>query len=183
MATAVTDMEAVLVLNLTFYLPSRDRRRKPITVRTIPRTVLPPITLEGGYDKGRTPRTRGFGLIDPYSTWPRPTISQQGGKADVAQDSGSFHRLILYVTMVSRDGRPFPGHVAIATSTGIDKTSPLRHPQHPSILLLYKRAGRGSTRGQARSQNTSQSVSEAKAEEQQITDRERPISFVLPFSL
>jgi hypothetical protein len=42
----------------------------------------------------------------------------------MAYDSGSFHRLIPYVTMVSRDGRPFLGHVAIATSTGIDKTSP-----------------------------------------------------------
>jgi hypothetical protein len=46
----------------------------------------------------------------------------------MAQDSGSFHRLVLYVTMVSRDGRPFPGHVATATSIGIDKTSLQRHP-------------------------------------------------------
>jgi hypothetical protein len=58
--------------------------------------------------------------LDPAST----TIGQQGEKADVAQDSGSFHRLVLYVTMVSRNGRPFSGHVATATSTGIDKTSP-----------------------------------------------------------
>jgi hypothetical protein len=63
-------------------------------------------------------------VLDPASTQPRPTIGQQGGKADVAQDSGSFHRLIPYVTMVSGDGRPFLGHVATATSTGIDKTSP-----------------------------------------------------------
>jgi hypothetical protein len=64
----------------------------------------------------------------------------------VAQGSGSFHRLILYVTMVSRDGWPFPRHVAIATSIGIDKTSPQRHPRRPSLLLLYKRAGQGSTK-------------------------------------
>jgi hypothetical protein len=44
------------------------------------------------------------------------------------QDPGSLHRLILYVTMVSRDGRPFPGHVATATSTTLNKTSLLRHP-------------------------------------------------------
>jgi hypothetical protein len=44
------------------------------------------------------------------------------------QDPGSFHRLILYITMVSGDGRPFSEHVAIAASTALDKTSLLRHP-------------------------------------------------------
>jgi hypothetical protein len=44
------------------------------------------------------------------------------------QDPESFHRLILYVTMVSGDGRPFPGHVATAASTALDKTSLLRSP-------------------------------------------------------
>jgi hypothetical protein len=67
-------------------------------------------------------------VLDPSSTQPRPTIGQQGEKADVAQNLGYFHRLVLYVTMVSSDGRPFPGHVATATSIGIDKTSPQRHP-------------------------------------------------------
>jgi hypothetical protein len=81
------------------------------------------------------------------STRPRPIIGQQGEKADVAQDSESFHRLVLYVTMVSRDGRPFPGHVATAISTGIDKTSLQRH-RRPCLLLPYKRAGRGSTKKQ-----------------------------------
>jgi hypothetical protein len=77
---------------------------------------------------------------------PRGRI-RQGRKADMAQDSESFHCLVLYVTMVSRDGRPFPGHVAIATSIGIDKTSPQRHPRRPCLLLPYKRAGRGSMTG------------------------------------
>jgi hypothetical protein len=40
MATAVTGVEAVLVSNLTFYCPSRDGRWKPITIRTIPCTIL-----------------------------------------------------------------------------------------------------------------------------------------------
>jgi hypothetical protein len=44
------------------------------------------------------------------------------------QDPGAFHRLILYVTMVSGDGRPFSEHVATATSTALDKTSLLRYP-------------------------------------------------------
>jgi hypothetical protein len=47
---------------------------KPITVHTLPRTVFPPITLKGGYDKVRIPRSRGFGLIRPASTQPRPGL-------------------------------------------------------------------------------------------------------------
>jgi hypothetical protein len=100
--------------------------------------------------------------IDPSSTRPRTITGQQGGKADVAQDSESFHRPVLYVTMVSRDGRPFSGHVATATSTGIDKTSPQRHSQRPCLLLPYKRAGQGSTKGQE------------KNEEQQTTKNQSP---------
>jgi hypothetical protein len=61
----------------------------------------------------------------------------------MTQDPESFRRLILYVTMVSRDGRPFSGYVAITASTTFDKTSPLRHPRRPCLLLPYKRAGRG----------------------------------------
>jgi hypothetical protein len=61
----------------------------------------------------------------------------------VTQDLESFYRLILYVTMVSGDGWSFSGHVATATSTAIDKTSPQRHPRCPCLLLPYKRAGRG----------------------------------------
>jgi hypothetical protein len=44
------------------------------------------------------------------------------------QDPGAFHRLILYVTMVSGDGRPFSEHVATAASIALDKTSLLSHP-------------------------------------------------------
>jgi hypothetical protein len=65
----------------------------------------------------------------------------------VTQDPESFHCLILYVTMVSRDGRPFSGHIATTTSTTFDKTSPQRHPWCPCLLLPYKRAGRGLYKG------------------------------------
>jgi hypothetical protein len=85
-------------------------------------------------------------ILDPASIQPQSTTDQQGGKADVAQDSGSFHCLVPDVTMVSRDGRPFLGHVATATSTGIDKTSPQDTPAS-RLLLPYKRVGQGSTRG------------------------------------
>jgi hypothetical protein len=73
-------------------------------------------------------------VLDPTSTPPRPTAGQQGRKADVTQDPEFFHHLILYVTMVSRDGRPFLGHVATATSTTIDKTPPQRHLWRPCLL-------------------------------------------------
>jgi hypothetical protein len=95
--------------------------------------------LEGEYDEYRTPKFPGLGLIhspsihlDPALTRPRPTTGQQRGEACMPQDLGSFHRLILYVTMVSGDGRPFSEHVAIAAPTALDKTSLLRHP--PSSL-------------------------------------------------
>jgi hypothetical protein len=75
-------------------------------------------------------------VLDPSSTRPRPTAGQQGRKADVAHDSESFHRLIHYITIMSGDGRPFSGHVATATSTGIDKTSPQRYPASLPPLTL-----------------------------------------------
>jgi hypothetical protein len=51
------------------------------------------------------------------------------------QDPRSFHCLILYVTMVSGDGRPFSEHVTIVPSTALDKTSLLRHPWRLCLLL------------------------------------------------
>jgi hypothetical protein len=85
------------------------------------------------------PGTQSYPLtLDPSLTRPRPTAGQQGRKADVAQGSESFRRLILYVTMVSRDGRPFPGHVATATSTGVDKTSPQDTPGVPTSSYPIK---------------------------------------------
>jgi hypothetical protein len=50
---------------------------KLVTVHTLPHTILPPITLEGGYDKARIPRSQRFGLIRPTSTQPRPGLDVQ----------------------------------------------------------------------------------------------------------
>jgi hypothetical protein len=98
-------------------------------------TILPLIPLKGEYDEYRTPKFLELSLIhspsthlNPSSTRPRPTAGQQGSKACMPQDPESFHRLILYVTMVSGDGRPFLGHIATTASTALDKTSLLRHP-------------------------------------------------------
>jgi hypothetical protein len=45
--------------------------------------------------------------------------------------------------MVSRDGRPFSGHVATATSTAFDKNFTSKHPRRLCLLLPCKRAGKG----------------------------------------
>jgi hypothetical protein len=92
----------------------------------------------GRIRQGLYPMISGFGLIRPSLTHPRPSAGQQGGKADVAQDSGSFHRLLADVTIVSKDGRPFLRHVATATSTGIDKTSPQGTPGVPTSSYPIK---------------------------------------------
>jgi hypothetical protein len=101
----------------------------------MPSTISPLIPLEAEYDEYRIPKFPGLDLIhspsthlDPASTRPRPTAGQQRSKACMPQDPGSFHCLILYITMVFGDGRPFSEHVATASSTALDKTSLLRHP-------------------------------------------------------
>jgi hypothetical protein len=68
MATSTIGIEAVPVSNLTFYCPSQDGRWKSVTVCAIPSTIPPLITLEGEYDKYRTPRFPGLGLIHSPST-------------------------------------------------------------------------------------------------------------------
>jgi hypothetical protein len=95
----------------------------------------------------------------PTSTRPRSGLDQLTIKACVTQDSESFHRLILYVTMVSGDGWSFSRHVATATSTAIDKTSPQRHPLCPCLLLPYKRAGRGLYKGRRRTTDDEKKIS------------------------
>jgi hypothetical protein len=108
--------------NLSLYAPYHAlfRHRSPLredTTRIVPRNP-----------RDSTLSAHPRPVLDPASIRPRPTADQQGRKADVAQGSESFRRLILYVTMVSRDGRPFPGHIATTTSTGVDKTSPQGTP-------------------------------------------------------
>jgi hypothetical protein len=76
--------------------------------------------------------------LDPTSM---PRIVQQGKRYSMARRSGSFRRLVLYVTVVSRNGLPFLGHVATIASTGIDKTSP-QDFRSPGLPFPYKRVGR-----------------------------------------
>jgi hypothetical protein len=74
------------------------------------------------------------------------------------QDLGAFHRLILYVTMVSGDGRAFSKHVATAASTALNKTSLLRHPPAslPPLDPIKGQVG-DSTKGGRTSKNQSPS--------------------------
>jgi hypothetical protein len=67
---------------------------KPITIHTLPRTVFPPIALEGGYDKVRIPRSRRFGLIRPTSTQPRPGLGVHRRLAGKKGQRGTGLRII-----------------------------------------------------------------------------------------
>jgi hypothetical protein len=104
--------------------------------------------------------------LDPASTL---STVQQRREDGMARLSGSFRRLVPYVAMVSRDGRPFPGHVATVISTGIDKTSP-QGSRRPGLLSPYKRVGRGSTNGRdnTRTQTKKQRTTDHKAEGQAL---------------
>jgi hypothetical protein len=121
-------------------------------------------------------------VLDPTSTQPRPTIGQQGGKTDMAQDSRSFNRLVPYVTMVSGDGRPFLGHVATATSTGIDKTSPQDSPGVPASSYPIKGRARA-LQGRRTKQDASQKPSANKQRHTTHRSTSQAISFVLSLFL
>jgi hypothetical protein len=105
---------------------------KPITIHTLTCTVCHqspsredttrPVFRDLG-DSALSVRHRPS--LNPAST---PGAVRQGRKAGVAQSSRSFRRLIPDVIMVSRDSRPFLGHAATVTPTGIDKTSPQGSP-------------------------------------------------------
>jgi hypothetical protein len=77
----------------------------------------------------------------------------------MAQDSGSFHRLLPNVTMVSKDGRPFLGHVATATSTGIDKTSPQDTLSVPTSSFPIKGQARALQGARKQNKRTKQDTS------------------------
>jgi hypothetical protein len=55
---------------------------------------LSPVTLEAGYDKARTPQSRGFGLIHPVSTWPRPNLDAQHSSTEKEERHGTALRVI-----------------------------------------------------------------------------------------
>jgi hypothetical protein len=144
----------------------------------MPSTIPPLIPLKGEYDEYHTPKFPGLGLIRSPSTRPRPTAGQQGSKTCMPQDPESFHRLILYVTMVSRNGWPFPRHVTTAASTALDKTSLLRPPPTSlSPLDPIKGQAGDSTKGDGRRTSKNQSPSHRRRSTSQA------ISFVLSLFL
>jgi hypothetical protein len=52
------------------------------------------VTLEGGYDKARTPQSKGFGLIRSASTRPRPSLNAQHGTTGKEGRYGAALRVI-----------------------------------------------------------------------------------------
>jgi hypothetical protein len=167
MATIVTDMEAVPVSNLTFYCPSWDGRWKPVTICTKSCTILPPITLEGGYDKDRTPRSRGFGLIHPSSTWPRPSLDLSSVSREKRP---TWHRTRGLFTVSSSTSPWCPGMAGHSQGTSLQPPPHgstklhFKGTRRPCLLLPYKRAGQGSKKGEVR------------ADEERTTDNEKPVS-------
>jgi hypothetical protein len=157
MATTVTGMEAILVSNLTFYRPSRDGRRKPVSIHTIPHTVLPPITLEGGYTRS-IPHDLGDSAL---STRPRPSLDLPSVSRE---ERPTWHRTCGLFTVLSPMSHGVRGWPAIPRARRYShlyrdrQNFTSRLPRHPGLLLPYKSAGQGSTRGgrqsktQARSQ-------------------------------
>jgi hypothetical protein len=124
---------------------------------------LLPITLEGGYDKVRTPRSWGFGLIRPSSTYSRPgldlasTYHRSAGRKD---RRGTGLRVFSPSRPLHHHGvRGWPAIPRARRYSRLYRdrqnfTS--RLPRRPGLLLPYKRTGQGSTRGDGRTKARSQ---------------------------
>jgi hypothetical protein len=153
---------------------------KPVTIPTLPHTVYH--RSPSREDKTRpVPHNLGDSALsirsrpglDPTSTL---GIVQRQGKDSMARRSGSFHRLVSHDAMVSRDGRPFPGHVATVNSTGIDQTS-------PPVVLASSRP----IKGQARVLRRKREKTKHPTTQQQTTKKKQEIdtssNHPCPFSL
>jgi hypothetical protein len=81
--------------------------------------------------------------------------------------------------MVSRDGQPFLGHDATATSIGIDKTSLQRHPDVPASSYPIK-GRQGLYKGRWR---TNEQTTRNQSPSHQRRSTSQAISFVLSFFL
>jgi hypothetical protein len=105
-----------------------------------------PVTLEGGYDRIRTPQSRGFGLIRSVLTRPRPGLDAQYGSTGKEGRYGTALRVISA-------SHPLRHHDVQGWSF-IPRARRYSHLNRgrqnitsrlPGLLLPYKRAGRGST--------------------------------------
>jgi hypothetical protein len=98
------------------------------------------VTLEGGYDKARTPRSQGFRLIRSPLTQPRPGLDAQRDSTGKGGRHGAAFRVISASRPLRhygvKDGSPSLAHVATTTSTGIDKTSSQGSPSSWPPLSL-----------------------------------------------
>jgi hypothetical protein len=156
---------------------------KPVTIPTLPHTVYH--RSPSREDKTRpVPRNLGDSALsirsrpglDPTSTL--GTVQRQG-KDGMARRSGSFRRLVSHDAMVSRDGRPFPGHVATVNSTGIDQTS-------LPVVLVSSRPIKGQARvlqkgGETKHPTTQQQTTKKKQEID--TSSNHPCPFFLSLRL
>jgi hypothetical protein len=65
---------------------------------------LPSVTLEGGYDKARILQSRGFDLIRPTLTLPRPGLDAQHSSTEKEGRHGTVLRVILPYRPLRRHG-------------------------------------------------------------------------------
>jgi hypothetical protein len=76
-----------------FYRPSRDGGETGYYTHLTLHCLLP-VTLERGYDKACIPRSRGFSLIRPASTRPRPSLDAQHSSTGKKGRRGTVFRVI-----------------------------------------------------------------------------------------
>jgi hypothetical protein len=107
---------------------------------------LSPVTLEEGYDRARTPQSRGFGLIHPISTRPQPGLDAQHSSTEKEGRYGTALRVISPSRPQCRHG--VQGWPAIHRARRYSRSYRGRQnitSRLPGLLSPYKRAGRGST--------------------------------------
>jgi hypothetical protein len=105
------------------------------------------VTLEERYDKVRTPRFQGFGLIRSASTWPRPGLDPRHSATGKEGRYGTTLRVTSTPTTSRPRGWP-PISEARRYShlNRIDKTSS-QDSHRPGLHPSYKRVGQGSGEG------------------------------------
>jgi hypothetical protein len=140
---------------------------------------LSSVTLEGGYDKVRTPRSRGFGLIRSALTRPRSGLDALRSSTRKKGQHGTGLRVIS--PSHPRRHHGVQGWPSIPRARRYShlyrdrRNITSRTPRRPGLLSPYKRAGQGSPRGRTKNQNN--------RNRQQVTPREQSNHLVFFFSL
>jgi hypothetical protein len=139
---------------------------------------------ERGYDKDRTPRSRGLGLIHPSSTWPRPSLDPPPVNKE---ERPTWHRTQSLFTVSSSTS---PWCLGMA---GHSRGTSLQPPPQGSTKLHLKGTPRVPAssypiKGQAGAlrrgeENNKQQTTKNQSPSHQRRSTSQAISFVLSFFL